>query len=594
MLVYGDAEDEELPAELRSSVAEKTGACLRMPAGHARHEMLIRAFILAGELVQGLADREFKQKGADDLSPVQEAGARLLKAFAGAIDCSWKSGFRGMLVLPSDWPDLLGRLDMEDRIRTRRGEGYAFYALYPECYLAAARASGLGPETVVLGLRSIGTGLAALVAAGLDAAPAFSLRPVGHPFDRRIAATPELTRKILDNKNARYAIVDEGPGLSGSSFGCVADWLEGHGLAEQRIHVFPSHKGDPGPQASDRHRRRWARLPRHCVEADDLIFAGNEAEHQLRNWISGLVDQEIDSWRDVSGGAWRDLGQPNRGDRPPADMRNEKRKFLASAGDRSWLVKFAGLGEDGAWKARKAAILGEAGFTPRIAGMRHGFLAERWIAGTRVSDVPIDRSELIDTAGRYLGFRARRLQPRRRGASLEDLRRMALINAEELLGPAAACRIGERIGDAGRLASNLGSVDTDNRLHAWEWIVSPDGKILKTDALDHSAAHDLIGCQDIAWDIAGAAVEFGLSADEREELRHRVAAAAGYATGNEVVALFELFYLCFQAGLWTYASASQTGEEAMRATALVQRYADCLSCLLEEEPSWLPRERGAL
>ena len=54
-------------------------------------------------------------------------------------------------------------------------------------------------------------------------------------------------------------------------------------------------------------------------------------------------------------------------------------------------------------------------------------------------------------------------------------------------------------------------VETDNRLHAWEWLHTPDGRLLKTDALDHHAGHDLIGCQDITWDIAGATVELDLS-----------------------------------------------------------------------------------
>jgi hypothetical protein len=126
-------------------------------------------------------------------------------------------------------------------------------------------------------------------------------------------------------------------------------------------------------------------------------------------------------------------------------------------------------------------------------------------------------------------------------------------------------------------------VDTDNRLHAWEWIVSSGGEIFKTDAVDHSTAHDLVGCQDIAWDIAGATVEFDLSDTERERLRKAVAAAAGYETAPEIVALFEVLYLCFQAGLWTYASASQTGDEAGRAAGLVRRYADRLSFLMREE-----------
>ena len=42
-----------------------------------------------------------------------------------------------------------------------------------------------------------------------------------------------------------------------------------------------------------------------------------------------------------------------------------------------------------------------------------------------------------------------------------------------------------------------------------EWIRTTSGWI-KTDALDHHNDHLLPGNQDIAWDIAGAAVEFGL------------------------------------------------------------------------------------
>jgi hypothetical protein len=46
--------------------------------------------------------------------------------------------------------------------------------------------------------------------------------------------------------------------------------------------------------------------------------------------------------------------------------------------------------------------------------------------------------------------------------------------------------------------------DTDHR-----------GRQLKTDALHHHAGHDLVGCQDVAWDIVGVTVELGLSQTQR-------------------------------------------------------------------------------
>ncbi len=42
-----------------------------------------------------------------------------------------------------------------------------------------------------------------------------------------------------------------------------------------------------------------------------------------------------------------------------------------------------------------------------------------------------------------------------------------------------------------------------------EWIRTASG-FLKTDAVDHQDDLFFPGCQDIAWDIAGAIVEFGI------------------------------------------------------------------------------------
>ena len=38
-------------------------------------------------------------------------------------------------------------------------------------------------------------------------------------------------------------------------------------------------------------------------------------------------------------------------------------------------------------------------------------------------------------------------------------------------------------------------IETDNRMHAHEWLVRPDGSLLKADAVDHCEAHDLIGAR---------------------------------------------------------------------------------------------------
>ena len=111
-------------------------------------------------------------------------------------------------------------------------EGYAFYAVYPEMYAMAARALPPSAKRLVIGIRSIGTSLGAAVARACGAA-LITVRPIGHPFARRLALDDALRDHILSFHD--LAIVDEGPGLSGSSFGCVADFLEDHGVAPERI-----------------------------------------------------------------------------------------------------------------------------------------------------------------------------------------------------------------------------------------------------------------------------------------------------------------------------------------------------------------------
>ena len=55
-----------------------------------------------------------------------------------------------------------------------------------------------------------------------------------------------------------------------------------------------------------------------------------------------------------------------------ADLRQERRKYRLRAGGGDWLLKFVGLGDAGEDAYRRAQMLGDAGFSPRPAGLRHG------------------------------------------------------------------------------------------------------------------------------------------------------------------------------------------------------------------------------
>src|SRR3954462_12970168 len=281
MLVYGDVSHTESSNEKRARILDAVREAVAMTPGVERHGALVAAFIEAGELAQGVADAMFAEHGCD--ARAQDPAMALLMEAAGIVRLSWESGFRNIVPLAAERSIQLEAALLPESIRVKRPEGYAFYALYPEAYLEAA---ALGPrrENIrVIGIRSIGTGLAVMVAAALGAPAPATVRPAGHPFRRELALAPELAADLLAQPEARFAVVDEGPGLSGSSFGAVADFLEDHGVAPERIHFFPSHAGDLGPQASPRHRARWAKAPRHIVDFEALVLRARDPAHRLRS-----------------------------------------------------------------------------------------------------------------------------------------------------------------------------------------------------------------------------------------------------------------------------------------------------------------------
>ncbi len=152
---------------------------------------------------------------------------------------------------------------------------------------------------------------------------------------------------------------------------------------------------------------------------------------------------------------------------------------------------------------------------------------------------------------------------------------MARFNTSQILGEEAARDLDRLLQDASRLEGAVRRVETDNRLHAWEWLHTPDGRLLKTDALDHHAGHDLIGCQDIAWDIAGATVELNLSDSERNRLCRIVAEQSGHPVNRDLLALLTPCYLAFQMADHAMAAKRPPREsgEAKRLRAAADRYA---------------------
>jgi hypothetical protein len=592
MLVYGDHSRTENPRDANRRLGEALRQLGGMPAGIERHAALVAALIDAGELAQGLADARFAVLGHDTRSELTDTVMALTMAIACCVRESWRSGFARLGVLPGEAIHTLAALPLPDAIRTKATEGFSIYCLYPETYLESAEAmakainAGQQPAPWVIGLRSIGAPLAAVVATGLGVRSAVTLRPTGHPFHREIRVAGELAGEILADRNARFAIVDEGPGLSGSSFGAVMDFLENGGVPSDHIHFFPSHRGMPGACSSDRQRLRWQHAFRHVVNVDDmLIHKPRLPEHRLETWAADLVGPPTGGLMEISGGGWRAHRYACEQDWPAAKVQLERRKFLLPTSDGTWLLKFIGLGSIGARKLERALSLHAAGFTPEVAGFRHGFLVERWIEDATSLDQEFgNRDRVVIQVGRYLGFRARHFTAGpEQGASLQELTEMARFNTAQLLGEEAACEIDRCLPQLNQLQGSVRRVETDNRLHAWEWLYAPDGRLLKTDALDHHAGHDLIGCQDIAWDIAGAMVELDLSDSEQNRLCRIVEDESGHRVNPDLLALLTLCYPAFQMADHAMAAnaVAPDGAEAGRLRAATDRYARHLRRMIE-------------
>lgn len=527
-------------------------------AGPPSHAAAVRLLVEFGELESAWCDHLLPE--ADDAPPTAVALRRAAVGAGHLLRCAWTGA-----ALPSSerraLAAALAALRQEAppaRLRAKAPEGFAFYGLYPETYLEAAdQFAGAKPpgKALCLGLRSIGAPLSAVVAAALEArgwqVRAETVRPRGSPFARRLVVADPFVRSLERGADGEALIVDEGPGLSGSSLAGAAALLSALGYPDHRISLFPS--WNPGPRAlrSPEARERW---PRHAAYLGSFESA----------WVrSGRLSAA--PLRPMDEGRWRELFFRRDGF-PAVQPQHERRKYLV-AGDPPLLLKFAGLGPYGDAAAARASALSRAGFTPRVEGVRHGFLRQHFAAGR-----PLREGEctphLLEHAARYLAF-LRREFPAEHRTSGEALRAMALHNSRELLRGEA--------GDAASLTpagafEDAPAVEVDGRLQPWEWLATERG-YLKVDAVDHHADHFFPGCADAAWDLAGFAIEFDLDAGAEELLLRRFARLSGDGRVGARMPAFRLAYAAFRAGYAQLAAQSTEGSpESARFRALESRY----------------------
>lgn len=558
MIVYRDQRTRAEPRHLLSDL--RSGMLRLETAAHPVHDAAAELLIRLGTLESAVADTIFAD--ADGIHPIACRFREASTALGHVVWHTWRGQPEAAVRWCRQCSASLAYLEIQSlppTVEMRTPEGYAHYAVYPETYLEAARRchAELGVfDAVCLGLRTIGCSLAAVAAAALEElgcrVVSHTLRPRGHPFHRSPILTPELGATFAAKHNARFLVIDEGPGISGSSLGGTAELLHGLGIRDDRILLFPSWPCDGTALQSSIARAHW---PRH----QQFIASFDEVWVESGRLTDGLPAGRL---RDYSAGAWRGDLYSDQTQHPPVHPQHERRKYLldsgasrVSAGAR-WL-SFSGLGGRAATSLHRARRLAENGFVPPPESIVHGFLVRRFVQGAPTSADQVDRS-LLETVASYLAHLSleHRAEP---SVSEASLRHMTTINVAEGLGEEWLERL-QAILPTESEAWYERPVALDGRMLPHEWIRTRSG-YLKTDALDHHDDHFFPGCQDVAWDVAAACLEFDLHGTKRHRLVERYRDLSRDQTIGARLRHHAVSYLAFRLGYTTLASAT-LGETA--------------------------------
>jgi hypothetical protein len=473
-------------------------------------------------------------------------------------------------------------------------EGFAFYALFPEQYCVAAqkwfhaRKSQKPPLVLVVGIRSIGATLSAICLAALRSlgcdARRLTVRPTGPPFSRQLdfcwPPVPAGTAAL---------VVDEGPGLSGSSFVAVANSLSQAGISD--IAFLPGHQNPPGTAASPEVRACWARLPQFCATLHDLRWSGADLSHTLvkatlRGHDSGQPASGL-SIRDISAGQWRKLVFADESAWPAAATRFERLKYLLFGGETALseresltyrrLWKFSGFGyalANGETPSERvlgrAEMLRERGFVGDQPVTRDGFCGFQWINGRRLTAASWAEPDLLQSIAEYLALAKGAEQSAANGdAAITRLSHMLYWNAREAFGEEFA----ERTRELEQAARNCGLRATygDGRMDPYEWVRTAAGRIVKTNPYGHDCDHTLIGAQSVLWDVASLICEWRLD-EPQTNLVRRVLHQHGLRFGPESLRFYEAAYSAFRFGLMTLCAGQE--EEGAAEKMRLQRAAD--------------------
>lgn len=477
----------------------------------------------SGSLIDALIEAgQFESALADAGNCFADMAAELTDALAFAL-CGGNFEIEKAVQLAS-------RLQTPDSLSISAPEGFTYYALHPLDFASCIGRVPADPgHCALIGIRSIGTTLSAVSAAALKKcgreASRITVRPTGHPYARETELTLQQQEWIHSQlaTGAQFVIVDEGPGRSGSTFLSVAEALLRAGVPRQLITMLGSRQPDPASLCADDAVTRW----------NALRFIATTPSVNAR--FAGCTY--------IGSGNWRELA--NLQNWPESWTQMERLKFLAPG--HATLFKFEGMGPIGEQVRARAFVMAKAGFGPQASDAGDGFLAYEWLDGRRLGREAISRS-LLERLAEYCAFRVFTFpMPHSDGS---ELRKMLEFNVHSEFG--VELSLPQEVFATGT------TVVTDGRMQPYEWIAPADGSVLKTDGVSHGDDHFFPGPCDIAWDLAGIAVEWQLDPAAQEFLLAEFRRLTGIDKSNHM-RRYMLAYAVFRLGFCKMAISTVRG-----------------------------------
>jgi hypothetical protein len=500
LLVFRDRQCFLNGTAAKSALAQR----LRLLETRFYHTEALTALLEAGELECALAD---------SVAPTTQFQTLTDNLATALVDRTPVLDVKHLLAI-------LDAISLPSQLSASAPEGFAFYGLHPLAFAAAiGEFSSLPPRVTVVGIRSIGTTLSAVTLAALRSrrlkAARITVRPIGHPYNRQTKLSPEARAFVRDEigQSGRFLIVDEGPGLSGSSLLSVAEALVGAGVASEKITLLCTRAPDVDRLCAEDAGRRWRRFGSRVVSSP----SPRPGPAQL--WIGS--------------GEWRRYMLDSGSEWPSSWLNFERLKYLSAPCPDPTLYKFAGFGRYGEEVLQREEKIASAGHGLLPKRENDGYLSYPWLEARPLSASHLSREVMMHLAC-YCAFRLRAFMAA--GADVAPLQQMAEHDLHGLkLDLAVNLRL-ERV------------VIPDARMQPHEWLVTGEGRILKTDGGSHGDDHFFPGASDIAWDLAGVIVEWQMNLQQAEaflEMYH-------HASGDDARARTTDYIRAYTAFRWAY------------------------------------------